>query len=343
MGEDFHQRQPLLPAEDTQELEENITLLTVSPRIVRNGSAITIDVPGSERGDGVRELPRERCKTVVALFFLAVNFLLTTTSLSITHELRQAKADPLPDVVLDNIHYYAWALDISEILIMVSTTICAVVVIFHKHRLIILRRICLLVGLLYGYRALTMIVTVLPAADPQYKCDPQLNHSISGAEVARRVVKILSGFGLSINGQHVYCGDFIFSGHTMILILSYLLICEYTPKKLWMVQWTAFGIAVAGVVTLLFARGHYSVDVILAYFITTRLWYMHNSVIHNHNLHQRSHSNYLSRLWWWRLAVWFEERVRGPVPNEYEIPRPWQIFLSSPSGKTRARDPGRDI
>jgi len=39
-------------------------------------------------------------------------------------------------------------------------------------------------------------------------------------------VKILSGFGLSINGQHVYCGDFIFSGHTMILILSYLLIRE---------------------------------------------------------------------------------------------------------------------
>ena len=33
---------------------------------------------------------------------------------------------------------------------------------------------CLIVGLLYGYRALTMIVTVLPAANPDYLCDPQV-------------------------------------------------------------------------------------------------------------------------------------------------------------------------
>jgi len=41
----------------------------------------------------------------------------------------------------------------------------------------------------------------------------------------------MSGFGLSINGQHVYCGDFIFSGHTMILILSYLIISECKPTS----------------------------------------------------------------------------------------------------------------
>ena len=53
-------------------------------------------------------------------------------------------------------------------------------------------------------------------------------------QVVRRVVKIMSGFGLSINGQHVYCGDFIFSGHTMILILAYLIIteCKYIQSLL---------------------------------------------------------------------------------------------------------------
>ena len=68
-------------------------------------------------------------------------------------------------------------------------------------RFILVRRVCLIVGLLYGYRALTMIITVLPAANPEYLCDPQLNHTISAGEVAHRVVKIISGFGLSINGQ----------------------------------------------------------------------------------------------------------------------------------------------
>ena len=35
MGEDFHQRQPLLPQGDTQEEEEQLTLLTLSPRVIR--------------------------------------------------------------------------------------------------------------------------------------------------------------------------------------------------------------------------------------------------------------------------------------------------------------------
>jgi hypothetical protein len=39
-----------------------------------------------------------------------------------------------------------------------------------------------------------------------------------------------------------------------------------------------------------------AVDVVLAYFITTRLWFMQNCIIHNHGFHQRSQSNYLARL-----------------------------------------------
>ena len=42
-------------------------------------------------------------------------------------------------------------------------------------RFILVRRVCLIVGLLYGYRALTMIITVLPAANPDYLCDPQVS------------------------------------------------------------------------------------------------------------------------------------------------------------------------
>ena len=32
--------------------------------------------------------------------------------------------------------------------------------------------------------------------------------------------------GLSINGQHIYCGDYIYSGHTMTLVMTYLIIKE---------------------------------------------------------------------------------------------------------------------
>ncbi|QQP40895.1 Phosphatidylcholine:ceramide cholinephosphotransferase 1like, partial [Caligus rogercresseyi] len=90
---------------------------------------------------------------------------------------------------------------------------------------IILRRIFLIIGIHYYYRAITMYITVLPKADPNYKCAPKLDR-MTFLEIAQRVLKLLSGMGLSINGQHIYCGDYIYSGHTMSLIMTYLVIKE---------------------------------------------------------------------------------------------------------------------
>jgi len=67
---------------------------------------------------------------------------------------------------------------------------------------------------------------------------------------------------------------------------------------------------------------HPQVDVVIAYFVTTRLWFLHNSIINHRQFHQRAPTNFLARLWWWRLAVWFEENVRGPVPPVFELPLP---------------------
>jgi len=54
---------------------------------------------------------------------------------------------------------------------------------------------------------------------------PKLNQT-TAAEIVHRVLTLLSGFGLSINGKQVYCGDYIYSGHTMILVTGYLVISE---------------------------------------------------------------------------------------------------------------------
>jgi len=345
---EFHQRQPLLfDPDESLELEENDNEITVashdnSPRI-RNGSAIKIEIGMPPERIHSTRFPKEYWKTFTAIMFVLVNFIFTTVSLSITHELRNVALPPLPDITLDHLPYRRWALDVSEILIMLATLAAAFLVLFHKYRFILIRRICVIVGLLYGYRAVTMVVTVLPSANPEYHCDNQLNHTISSSEVLHRVVKILSGFGLSINGQHVYCGDFIFSGHTMILVLCYLIIVEYTPGKLVLLHWLLWSVAIFGVVMLMLAKGHYSIDVIIAYYVTTRLWYIHHSIIANRILQSKSSTNYLSRLWWWRLAVWYEENVKAPVPYKFEIPKPWITGLQAVSSRTRIRDPSRDI
>lgn len=71
-----------------------------------------------------------------AFVILVVNFILTTTSLSLVHERLpdRTKYGPLPDIVLDNISEVGWALDVSEVLIMIQVNSCIVLIAFHKHR-----------------------------------------------------------------------------------------------------------------------------------------------------------------------------------------------------------------
>ena len=83
----------------------------------------------------------------------------------------------------------------------------------------------MILGILYFMRSVTMYVTVLPVASYTYYCSPKAN-TTSFLLVAKRVIQLVSGFGLSINGQQTFCGDYIYSGHTVILVSAYLFIKE---------------------------------------------------------------------------------------------------------------------
>ncbi|VEN48676.1 unnamed protein product [Callosobruchus maculatus] len=181
----------------------------------RNGH-VAIDLPPPIREEP--RFPQERWKTALAAVIMMFNFILTLISLSLVHE-RVPDRDvygPLPDVFLDNVPAYDWALDVSEYIIIVCINTSMITMIFHKHRWIVFRRIFLIMSLLYMYRAITMYVTVLPISSKTYPCSPKLNET-SPLIIAKRVVKLMSGFGLAVNGQHTYCGDFIYSGHTYSL------------------------------------------------------------------------------------------------------------------------------
>ena len=105
-----------------------------NPALKRNGSAVKIEIGMAPERVISTKFPKEYWKTFTALCFVLFNFLLTTVSLSVTHELRRPELPPLPDITLDHIPYRRWALDVSEVLIMISTITAAFFVVFHKYR-----------------------------------------------------------------------------------------------------------------------------------------------------------------------------------------------------------------
>merc|ERR1712038_413516 len=209
-------------------------------------------------------------------------------------------------------------------LLMISTLSAILVVALHKHRLIILRRIWLLLGVLYYYRALTFFVTVLPKADEEYECAP-ISNTTSAMEYVKRVITISSGGGLSINGNHIYCGDYIFSGHTMTLTMAYLAIKQYSPRRFVILHWLSFLVSLAGICGLVVARGHYSIDVILAYFVTTRLWWIYHAMATSNHFKKRSDENFLSQAWWFWIFHYFEKNVPCHLPRRFSISLPTSV------------------
>ncbi|XP_014254488.1 phosphatidylcholine:ceramide cholinephosphotransferase 2-like isoform X2 [Cimex lectularius] len=351
---DLYQRQPLLPQEpwptknggtvlgpvttaETDFFEDDDDRIDGLKRNVINGggsvTAIDIDLPHPLRDE---KFPKEKWKTFIAFIILVSNFIITTASLAVVHEWvpDKNKYSPLPDVILDIIPTFPGALDISEVIIMISTNVTFLVIVMHKHRFIVFRRVFLILAVLYLMRSVTMYVTVLPLSNPSYYCSPKAN-STGFLLIAKRVFQLMSGFGLSINGKHTYCGDFIYSGHTVVLVLCYLIINEYSPKKVVILHWASWTASFLGICFVLLARGHYTVDVLIAYYVTTRIFWVYHTLANHKKLKQATVDNCLSRIWWFRIFCYFEGNVGGPVPRQFNWPLPWpRRFL--------AKHPNRD-
>jgi len=280
---------------------------------------IKIDIPSPSRDEN--RFPKEKWKTLIAFCILGVNMFLATFVLALVHDRvpDRDKYAPLPDAVLDRVEPADWALSVSEVQITIITNVCLLLIIFHKHRFIVARRVCLMMSLLYLMRSITMYVTVLPMSSTTYYCSPKSNTTTIGTALSR-AIHLFSGFGLSINGKQVYCGDFIYSGHTVMLVLGYLVISEYSPRNFWALHWLAWFNALVGVVMVLWAHGHYTVDIIIAYYVTTRLFWTYHTLANNSQLLKQNNYNLLSREWWFNYFKFFEKNVKGPLPNAYDWP-----------------------
>lgn len=72
-----------------------------------------------------------------------------------------------------------------------------------------------------------------------------------------------------------------------------------------------------GIFFILAAHEHYSIDVFVAFYITSRLFLYYHTLSNNQALMQRDSTR--TRIWF-PMFSFFENSVDGIVPNEYETP-----------------------
>ncbi|KAF6771816.1 hypothetical protein AHF37_09516 [Paragonimus kellicotti] len=235
-----------------------------------------------------------------------------------------SKYPPLPDLLLDNLPHITWAFKAAEWVGVLLMFMWIIILFFHRYRQILLRRFFALTGTVFLLRSITMLITSLsvPGRHLTEHCTPY--EFANQTARFNRVLEIWLGFGMSIRGIHT-CGDYMFSGHTTCLTLLNFFITEYSPSRIQLLHTFSWVLNLFGVFFIMASHEHYSIDVFVAVYVTSRLFLYYHCLANNRILHQADKKRALI---WFPLFSFFEYDVDGIVPNVYELPfRTWRNWL----------------
>ena len=104
-------------------------------------------------------------------------------------------------------------------------------------------------------------------------------------------------------------------------------ICTFadTPRRIYFLHTFTWILNLFGIFFILAAHEHYSIDVFIAFYITSRLFLYYHTLANSRTLRQRDNSR--AKIWF-PLFSFFEARIDGMVPNEYQLPwEHWSLHL----------------
>uniref|UniRef100_A0A3B4VR69 Sphingomyelin synthase-related protein 1 n=1 Tax=Seriola dumerili TaxID=41447 RepID=A0A3B4VR69_SERDU len=282
-------------------------------------------LPGAAGGEQhlAGRLDPEVWKTVISSIYVFFVFGFTSFVMVIVHERvpDMRTYPPLPDIFLDSVPRIPWAFAMAEACGVILCYMFLLILLLHKHRSILLRRLCSLMGTVFLLRCCTMFVTSLSVPGQHLKCASKTYGDTWGK--IQRALAIWSGFGMTLTGVQT-CGDYMFSGHTVVITLLNFFVTEYTPRTWNLIHTISWVLNLFGIFFILAAHEHYSIDVFIAFYITTRLFLYYHTLA-NTRAYQQSRR---ARIWF-PMFSFFECNVNGPVPNQYHWPFNKPAFMKA--------------
>lgn len=261
-------------------------------------------------------------KLFVSIAFLLFAIFTTSIVMTIVHERvpNPEKYLPLPDIILDNIDRIPIAFKLAEVCATILSIILAVNLLAHQHRMIIMRRLCAIVGTVFLLRCATMYITSL-SVPGLHLTNCATTHMATWEAKLSAAWNITKGMGMSLAGVST-CGDYMFSGHTSVLTILNYFIIEYTPdhwKGLHIITWV---LNIFGMFFILAAHEHYSIDVLIAFLVCDRVFQHYHTTANIHSAVSASTGIDLLNTNTYHLPLlsYLEEHTRGILPCEYGIP-----------------------
>ena len=228
------------------------------------------------------------------------------------------------DLVWDYAPYEPKLFRVTEIIGLIQIALLATTVIFHKHRLVILRRICIIVGTLYLVRSLTTVVTSLTIPGMHVTCQEKYPSDLPITEVFKKILQVLVGGGMQISGVATGCGGYLFSGHTVVLLTTCLFIKQYLEPLFrekhysyvyQIIRYSLNFMSAFGMICVVLSHEHYTVDVICAYYVTTRIFWIYHSIVQLPELRkiitnkEKKDKTLFEKILWVKLLKVAEENV----------------------------------
>jgi len=281
--------------------------------------------------------PCEPVKTGLVLFYLFLAASSNWAVLAFTHD--RVGRVPLPDLVFQLIPEQVWAIRLGDVMVSLCSCSFFLLLAFHRRRFVVLRRVGFIGATLYVMRSVCLIFTQLP---PGYENNDQRCREQSPPSIAIWLHRFLEQF-ITIGfqdstGTRMLCGDLLFSGHTIVLMVCSQTVAYYLPKTWHPLHYLPRLFALIGMCCLLLSRTHYTVDVLIALWLTVLLFQQYHAFIELEH-HERRHSalHFMGIFW---IVTWLEQNVdSGRNGNKFEWPLqrrddrvvPSAVMISSPA------------
>ncbi|KAM3723286.1 putative phosphatidylcholine:ceramide cholinephosphotransferase [Dirofilaria immitis] len=259
-------------------------------------------------------------KLLFVLTFLLLAAFSNWVALAYIHDFVGREA--LPDIVFSVVPELLWTLKVGDAMVTLCSTFFFTLLFLHKNRLIIIQRIAFIVACLYTMRTISLLCTQLPPGyiDNNKRCRSQNNRTGQKWDIiAWRVLSQAGKLGFQDMDNEMLCGDLLFSGHTLAMVVSSLTVAYYLPDSFRPLRYIPRLLSWVGMICMVISRTHYTIDVLFAYWLSTAVFSIYHAFCEI-DLTNRKLS-VLYRLWVMQIVSWLEVDITpGRIENRFEFP-----------------------